>query len=721
MKKLISTALSLVIICTAFSCVGFTAGAADAVEPQNGIISPIGSDSGFEDENAFIPNMRNSDFLTISESDKHSGAKSLKYTSDNNWREVGAATFAVEKNTDYIISFWSKGGDSWGANPNYNVYKAALTAENTYTADKNAKLIGTNNIFVTNDPNLSDTKWKINEELFNSGDAEYVQLYFDGAHNDICFDDVYIRKNDALVGIDGGYEGDVSAMPDLRFPEQTTVVEDTAGAHSGSKYLKVTGTGDAGVAAFHTIADKSYTVSFWYKNGGDWSSLNIHNGTKTAGKNGAGGNIGYLHTAYGSGEHLVQFMLNRGENLQDGVSRETWKYGEILFTAKSDITVMAMQGDTAGVCIDDIYLEKADKAVKALGEVRTFEYGENGISVLNKNANCITVSEETAHSGKNSLKAVKGTSANGDSIFAAFNTVAGSQYGLIFWSKGGMNWASVNIGEGKKDSSSKYSNDKNSIQFFINRKYGNGNGDYLSQAETDEWHKSEIRFTAASNITTLQFQGLSDASAVYLDDMVLHCVDEYYNSNLITNGNFDYFTQGWYANDWSYNTSGGPTQSRGENETDLSYCLNLKCSNNWYPNLGTPFAAEKDTNYKLTLKYKGSSNGSFIAVYPTDEKVDNLPKSAAVYEKDLGNSDGWCELEICFNSGSEMTDKGVFAFKTAPNADFFVDDIKLVKLSDSKLDINGDGVSDILDLVQFKNNGYSSELKAELRTVILAQ
>lgn len=546
MKKLISTALSLVIICTAFSCVGFTAGAADAVEPQNGIISPIGSDSGFEDENAFIPLMKNSNLLSITSETGHNSQKSLKYTGNGGWNEVAMANFRVQDNCDYVLSFWYKGGN-WN-NPNFNMFRAEFENDSynrIWTSEISTIATQT---FLNKDASPDDN-WKKVTVKFNTSaynNSEFVQFYFNGANQDFYIDDLCMVKvsgDDDVVfplGTFPGYEGQ-NFLPSLYRGEKVAVTDSVS--HNGSKSLCVNQgeNNEAGIAALYTEAGNTYAIKFWCRGGKTWTSLHLY----------------------------------------PAVDKGNYSY------------------------------DKGSEADK----------------------------------------------------IASYWNISGTESNKL-----------------------------------------------------DEWKYKEIKYEAkTTGYIMLYAHGLSSdfENTFYIDD--LRAVKETPDTegNLITNGRFD-FQYGWFADGWSYSTENWWGYAPAYNDVDHTTCLHLTSPGYWGISYGTRFNAEEDANYEISFKYKGNLAGSGYKLLKADETV--------VAEKWIGNnSDSWQTYTMRFNSEKLLGENGIFLFNVAPNANFYVDDIKLVKLSDSKLDINGDGVSDILDLVQFKNNGYSSELKAELRTVILAQ
>ena len=91
-------------------------------------------------------------------------------------------TVNVERNTDYVLTFWAKSPSSYDRQQPPTVYKLIDTAIwSNFTGDLYFKNFGDD--------------WKIYNMTFNSGERDQVTVYFaDGNSQDLCIDSVYLFK-----------------------------------------------------------------------------------------------------------------------------------------------------------------------------------------------------------------------------------------------------------------------------------------------------------------------------------------------------------------------------------------------------------------------------------------------------------------------------------------------------------------------------------------------
>lgn len=187
MKKIISLALSLVLVSSAFagSCLSARETADGAATQKIGLIC---SDPGFEsgELTTGVPatdggmgawnEQQKKEFnagLSITDEDAATGRYSLKVMTPT-WSSNFALGFNVEKNTVYALSFKIKtvgpNGGLWSSQASMKIMKASISADNKLSYEN-----------ITNNQVINDirrTGWQQRYLTFNSGDTTLVHMFF---------------------------------------------------------------------------------------------------------------------------------------------------------------------------------------------------------------------------------------------------------------------------------------------------------------------------------------------------------------------------------------------------------------------------------------------------------------------------------------------------------------------------------------------------------------
>ena len=181
----------------------------------------------------------------------------------------------VEKNTDYVITLWSK-----------NSVNGSLLIKDSADSQN-----------IVNQSLNSSSTWTYTEVEFNSGNNEFIYVGFMGgaAGSTYTVDDVVMTKKEAPAPVFGVVNGGFENGKDgWTFGSGTNAL--VTDAHSGNNAIQLTNPGKWASAAEQTIAvepNTSYTITWWYKAASGTGTFNLYvmnangyaNLTSTGGKN----------------------------------------------------------------------------------------------------------------------------------------------------------------------------------------------------------------------------------------------------------------------------------------------------------------------------------------------------------------------------------------------------------------------------------------------------
>lgn len=388
MKKIISLALSLVLVSSAFagSCLSAQETADGDAAQKIGLIC---SDPGFESGRLTVGapatdtgmgawgeenKTKFGGGLSITDEDAANGKYSLKVKTPS-WKSEFALGLNVEKNTVYTLSFKIKtvgaDGGLWSSEASMQIREASISADN--------KLEYGNNI--TNNQVINDTRrtgWQQRYFTFKSGNTALVHMYF-GSCNDgrlqekstMYLDDISLEEItdngiiEPLANGSGFEEPLETFMPVMSgsgtMPSWTEaqciewnggVSQSAINPHSGNyscKILAPDGGGKSGIAAFNICADTDYVFNFWAR----CDKAGVNSKASVTVNELVG--IGWATTTYSETPLMSSTVFG------DKLSNE-WKQFTYVFHSKNAATVhLVIDGlDKAEpIYLDDITLQKS--------------------------------------------------------------------------------------------------------------------------------------------------------------------------------------------------------------------------------------------------------------------------------------------------------------------------------------------------------------------------
>lgn len=387
MKKIISLALSLVLVSSAFagSCLSARETADGAATQKIGLIC---SDPGFEsgELTTGVPatdggmgawnEQQKKEFnagLSITDEDAATGRYSLKVMTPI-WRSNFALGFNVEKNTVYALSFKIKtvgpNGGLWSSQASMKIMKASISADNKLSYEN-----------ITNNQVINDirrTGWQQRYLTFNSGDTTLVHMFFGSdnggllqADSTMYLDDISLEEitdNGIIEPLanGSGFEEPLETFIPVMSGEGTMpswTEEDCTGygggvsqsaenPHSGNyscKILAPRGGGNSGIAAFNVCADTDYVFNFWAR----CDEAGVNSNASVTVKELVG--IGWATTNYSA------TPLMSSTRFGDKLSNE-WKQFTYVFHSNNAATVhLVIDGldKYKPIYLDDITLQKS--------------------------------------------------------------------------------------------------------------------------------------------------------------------------------------------------------------------------------------------------------------------------------------------------------------------------------------------------------------------------
>ena len=388
MKKIISLALSLVLVSSAFagSCLSAQETADGDAAQKIGLIC---SDPGFESGSLTVgapatdigmgawSEENKTKFgggLSITDEDAANGKYSLKVKTPS-WKIGFALGLNVEKNTVYTLSFKIKtvgaDGGLWSSQASMQIREASISADNKLEYGIN----------ITNNQVINDTRrtgWQQRYFTFNSGDTALVHMYFgscdDGLlqeNSTMYLDDISLEEitdNGIIEPLanGSGFEEPLETfvpvmsgggtMPSWTEKDCTEynggVSQSAENPHSGNyscKILAPWGGGNSGIAAFNVCADTDYVFNFWARC--DEAGVN----SKASVTVNELVEIGWATTTYSETPLMSSTVF--GEELST-----VWKQFTYVFHSKNAATVhLVIDGldNAEPIYLDDITLQKS--------------------------------------------------------------------------------------------------------------------------------------------------------------------------------------------------------------------------------------------------------------------------------------------------------------------------------------------------------------------------
>lgn len=388
MKKIISLALSLVLVSSAFagSCLSAQETADGDAAQKIGLIC---SDPGFESGRLMVgapatdtgmgawgedDKTKYGGGLGITDEDAANGKYSLKVKTPS-WKSEFALGLNVEKNTVYTLSFKIKtvgaDGGLWSSEASMQIREASISADN--------KLEYGNNI--TNNQVINDarrTGWQQRYFTFKSGNTALVHMYF-GSCNDgqlqkestMYLDDISLEEitdNGIIEPLanGSGFEEPLETfvpvmsgsgtMPSWTEAQCTQwnggVSQSAINPHSGNYSCKISapwGGGKGGYAAFNVCADTDYVFNFWAR----CDKAGVNSNASVTVNELVG--IGWATTTYSETPLMSSTVFG------DKLSNE-WKQFTYVFHSKNAATVhLVIDGldEAEPIYLDDITLQKS--------------------------------------------------------------------------------------------------------------------------------------------------------------------------------------------------------------------------------------------------------------------------------------------------------------------------------------------------------------------------
>lgn len=352
-------------------------------------------------------------------SEGHSGSFSASVAANYNCYIY--TEFECEENTDYILTFWTKGAKNMAC---------TVTPPFSPTGDQAMFAAGRQPENAIFKENLSDsTDWQLNTYSFNSGDNTKLSVVFSNSWSGSAsnlFDDIEVVKNaayeEALIK-NGGFEDGTADWQWNNFGVTSEQV------HSGEQALIVNDGTMEYQNTFQTVSvtpDTDYIFSFWYyaPNGGDWWG-------------------GWFVNGLPEGANPTSYFRTSDTTLAEGDYSEKGAWTQVTALINSgDYNQLLINFATHKITayIDDVSVTvdvnpDNDKIIKNGG----FEKNLIGWSYWNVNS---TISD-VAYEGKKSLLLAITESQVYPGFYQEFNVEDNTDYRLKFTYKGTGSWQSV--------------------------------------------------------------------------------------------------------------------------------------------------------------------------------------------------------------------------------------------------------------------------------------
>ncbi len=573
------------------------------------------------------------DSLQYSTADKHTGTGSLQLFANggyNGYNNPFTKNFAVNKNTNYKISFWYK------VTSNSTVRGAVATVPTTDPTSSTGIILGfgksTNTTSVLSYG--ATDGWQEYTETFESGDNEILRILFRldkaSVNTEMFIDDIVITETEGTP-----YNGSLEyGDSDWSINSNHAIVDTQASA--GTYSLKLSGE-DAAKSYFklETEKNKDYIITF------DYLTVAGNDNNKWGIRNADGG---------GSLETGAEGLL-AGGSLTEATTQWTTAYDRVNSGDCEELYIAFRSSADGEYYIDNILIEEVFTVNIPNGD---FEDGTKYWTINSKHS----VSDVKPYAGVNSLRIGGG---NYTKSFVEFSVNRYTDYKILIKynavkTTGSDKWGvRAAPGDGSLDTGAK--------GLIFTNKF----------TTTTDWESAVVSFNSGSN-KTLYFtlQGMLNTE-VYIDDIYLMAAD----GSLIVNGDFESGLSAWNANSENYNAT--------TDEHDGDGTSSMHASGGYYSVANQMTALEVDTNYKLTFRYKGSFNGTVLNYGVSNSS--NFEESNLIYSSKLQSVDDWTTESVVFNSGSGGADvitKAVYIlFQCAEGNDFYIDNVVLEKTDEA--------------------------------------
>ena len=564
------------------------------------------------------------------------GTQAMKFVSEYYNFCVDAQSIALERDTDYILTFDILSG----------------------SAGRPVKtLIGTNSWFATqvllHESTPSATEWTTVSVPFNSGSNTTVYVGWQAQWDTGTYyiDNISIVKapeveddeNGNLV-LNGSFEDDTANWT-LKNCTYSIVTD----AQDGDKALQISGiTGQYAEAALSNVITATpgniYTIKWWSKRISD---------DKTA------------FNLYINGSHTKV----SGQNWMTKAASAGWVEHEYVIQANDDCRTLQLKfstevsgGNSGTILIDNVQVyEQKQPSFDGYIYNGDFEVGQTTNWNVHQST---TVSKEAKKNGKYGLN-LKGDGSYGGMADQTFTTEVGNIYLLSMWVKTNQNGTNIKI----VDTTATDDEQAKLAYTWFN---------------ATEWTYKEFEFTATSTSTKLNFSGGGNGVVedIYVDDVrVVELKDPSFDGYLY-NGDFE---------------AGSLVKWKSYQSTALSanaaytgnYGAHIYGDANWGGLLNQTFAVEPGKTYKVSFWYRGWSNGVNFNIKDGDDKLlskyFNFKYSTkweyyeATFESKYATS-----VQLTFSgSGLATTTAGV-----GSHDECYVDDIKIENLSGDEIDRN---------------------------------
>ncbi len=582
--------------------------------------------------------------------DTHSGDKAMLLSHSSAWGETLTRVVAVEKNTDYTLTFWAKRASGT------TVWDMFVYNKDTMTV---LPLTGGNN-WIT-----AGALWTQNTLTFNSGAAANLFLKFcpeSSTGGTLLVDDVVLTKKSTEPDIpdqpvvEALTNGDFEAGLEGWTVGGNTALDTTA-SHGGEKAVLLSHPSAWGEALTRTVAvekNTDYILTFWYKRVSGNGAWNIY--------------------IYDGGISQV-LPYTSGENWF-GTSGPEWAQHTVRFNSGSNTAVFLKfcpESAIAGTfLLDDVSLVKEGEEpdqpdnpdqppMKPL-ENGGFEAGLEGWTVGGNTALDTTAS----HSGEKAVLLSHPT-AWGEALTRTVAVEKNTDYILTFWYKRVSGNGAWNI----------YIYDGGISQVLP---YTSGENWFGTSGP--EWAQHTVRFNSGSNTSVfLKFCPESAVAGTFLlDDVSLvkegEEPDQPDNPDQpqvkpLENGGFEAGIEGWQVGGDSAIDTSGP--HGGKNAMLLSH------PTAWGEALTRTVAVEENTDYTFTFWYKRVSGGGAWDAYV----LNPTTMGALTYQSGttwFGSAEKtWIEHTITFHSGNLTSVVLKFCPESATAGTFLLDDVSLLK------------------------------------------
>lgn len=364
--------------------------------------SPLLKNGGFEDDlDGFQTTEKFSG--TIVTDVTHSGAKALKVGANGAWYNAYLYQNAqVEKNTDYVWSFWfycdensTSNAFSFGVRTEdgSNLLPSSVISDGGYILSSFASFSLQRDASVTDNwhKGLTTGSWKEYTVYFNSSNNTAVSLTIDSVYDNRCgyTDDWVLEKEDVTnVGelTNGSFEDGINGF---KVTDRLTYSVVSSDVHTGSKAIKL-GAANAWNNAFlykevSVAQDTDYEWHFWFKSDSlsnkPMAGIRTFDGANLLASSIVSSNGGFIDPTKSVFTQLRS--ADDAANWHQGMTSNTWKEYVVSFnsgTNKKVLLTLNMFYDNRSGLTDDWSLTLKNEIAKASVINGDFEDGTKGFT-----------------------------------------------------------------------------------------------------------------------------------------------------------------------------------------------------------------------------------------------------------------------------------------------------------------------------------------------------